>query len=156
MKFNYLDFSVEVLEKDVFAIPSDVEVVERYGFYIVVSPSNGTWIILENKEQLEIFFMFMQYESIEMVLKKNMFLEDVQFVVCQLLGKHFCDVYETRIEDNFALRIYLTNNCNLRCSHCFMYAGNKYENELTENEILEIIKLSNEKGANKLILTGVL
>ena len=42
MKFNYLDFSVEVLEKDVFAIPSDVEVVERYGFYIVVSPSNGT------------------------------------------------------------------------------------------------------------------
>lgn len=78
---------------------------------------------------------------------------DVEKVVNELEGKHFCEKMEP-MENTFTLRVYLTNNCNLRCSHCFMYADHCLENELTYEEIIELLKESREANCEKVIFTG--
>lgn len=154
MLFTYLDYSIEVEEDAIFNILNKIEVIERYGYFIVLAPKNGSWLVLESSEHMKIFEQFKVGASMKEVLCNNESFEDVQFVVCQIKGRHFEDIYEKGIEDYFSLRIYLTNNCNLRCTHCFMYAGKQYENELSCAEVLKIIDTSFEQGANKLILTG--
>lgn len=154
MLFTYLNYSIELDESTLFAIPSTIDIIERYGYYIVLSPENGSWIIIENLNQMSIFEMFKNGSPISEVINNNKNFDDIQYVICQIKGRHLEDIYVKKIEDYFSLRIYLTNNCNLRCSHCFMYAGQQYEDELSCSEVLEIIDASHKNGANKLILTG--
>ena len=154
MDFSYLDYSVMVPDDYVFNIPDDIEIINRYGYYIVLSPKNGSWLVLESENHIKIFKAIMAGNTIADIKNESIKNDDLQFVVSQIKGRHFEDVYERGIEDYFSLRIYLTNNCNLRCTHCFMYAGDKFNNELTVKEVLDIINISYEHGANKLILTG--
>lgn len=74
-------------------------------------------------------------------------------VLDEIKGRHF---YECMLpnDDRFSLRIYLTNACNLRCRHCFMYAGKAFRNELSYTEILHILKYSAANGCSEVIFTG--
>ena len=50
--------------------------------------------------------------------------------------------------------IRLTKQCNLKCRHCYANAGQKYDNELSLEEIQALIKGISDLGAFRLFLTG--
>lgn len=50
--------------------------------------------------------------------------------------------------------IYLTNECNLRCKHCYMFAGVKNEDELTTNEIYKLLGDFSNSGGKVVTFTG--
>lgn len=52
------------------------------------------------------------------------------------------------------LWIAVTNICNLRCSHCLIKSGLKYESELTKAEIFKIIDDAIELGVKRIAFTG--
>lgn len=48
----------------------------------------------------------------------------------------------------------ITNRCPLRCLHCFNNSGNELENELTTQQVLNILKEHSELGTQKILITG--
>jgi len=52
------------------------------------------------------------------------------------------------------LFLYITNSCNLRCKHCYMYSGNAYSNELSLDQWKEIIKSYIDNKGKEIIFCG--
>jgi len=50
--------------------------------------------------------------------------------------------------------LHLTQECNLRCKHCFFSSGLPYEDELSEKDISSIMKEFSLLGGESLIITG--
>lgn len=48
----------------------------------------------------------------------------------------------------------LTNECNLRCKHCYAYAGERLENELTYEEIKRLLRALHDAGTMEIELSG--
>lgn len=144
---------LEVPPEKIYSIPKDIIAKTYSGFLIIISPNNGNWIVLESQAQIEIFKLLMNGASVGEVLNSNFGRDDLHYVLCQIEGRNF--EYKILADDNnFSLRLYLTNACNLRCRHCFVYAGNAYANELSTAEIKNLITTCRQNGAVKLILTG--
>lgn len=144
---NYLDKK--------YNLPKDIVFKTYKNFGILISISNANWIIFENQEQIEIYKSLSDGSSVGECLEKFFNnRDDLINIVTQIEGKHFNEKIDIDNEDAFALRIYMTNECNLRCTHCFMYAGKKQELELSVDEIKFILIESCKYGCNKLILTG--
>lgn len=137
-----------------YRFPSDVIGESYSGYLLLISPSNGNWIVLDNEEQVYIAKQLQKGLSAQRIIEQNpeISIEDLHSVIKEIEGKHFCERMEAN--DDFVLRIYLTNKCNLRCKHCFMYASTELENEISFEEILEILSLSRKNGCSKVIFTG--
>ena len=63
---------------------------------------------------------------------------------------------EEPIEDIHKLiHINLTNNCNLRCAHCYMAAGKSEDVHLDADRVVEIIEKINEiNGTYDIVISG--
>ena len=146
--------SLDIPPEKRYHLPQDLSVKMYSGFALLISPENGNWIVLENQVQIDIYKALMNGKSVGEVsedFKQN--ANEIHSVLRQIEGRHF-EFKISADENNFALRIYLTNACNLRCRHCFVYAGTAHSEELSLEEIENLITSCHEDGANKLILTG--
>ncbi|MBQ7561744.1 MAG: radical SAM protein [Synergistaceae bacterium] len=123
---------------------------------LVISPDSGKWIVLDSQSQINIFKAFMNGMNLSEVLEKfSSEINEVKSVVTQIEGRGMAQKYLLPDdEESFNLRLYLTNNCNLRCNHCFMYASSALENELTFDEICSLLENARRYGCRKIILTG--
>lgn len=54
----------------------------------------------------------------------------------------------------YQLAFELTNNCQLKCKHCYNEAGMKRKGELDSTEIIDIMRQFRELGGTSLLLTG--
>lgn len=156
MKLDISGQSVKLSPSKVYCFPNDITPKYVDGFLLLISPSNGNWIVVDNQSQADIVKELMHKQSIEKVIKKFNLIEDdenLQYILKQIEGKHFGETMLTD-ENSFVLRIYVTNKCDLRCRHCFMYAGDSVENELSFQEIIDIIRASKAMGCEKIILSG--
>ena len=54
----------------------------------------------------------------------------------------------------YQLALELTNDCQLRCKHCYNEAGMKRKGELDSAEIIDIMRQFRELGGTSLLLTG--
>lgn len=52
------------------------------------------------------------------------------------------------------LTIYLTNQCNLSCGYCMFASGSPMPDELTTEEILDLVKQGVDMGIQEIVLTG--
>ena len=146
-----------VLSKNkIYHIPSSIEIISHRGKYIILSVEEGKWIVA-TKEQLPIFNSLASGMSVGALIDKYIEQEaTVLNFLSEIEGRHFEGVspYGDNIVDRFALRIYLTRKCNMRCPHCFIEAGEAKEKELTYDEIISLIDKSVDNGCYKIILTG--
>ena len=149
---NHREVSISMTQK--YDLPLIVKTIESHGKYIILAPDFGQWIVLENKLQCDMFYLLKEGHTIGEVLYQSKSQKDWQYLIEEIEGRHFFRVDEIEPERNFTLRIYLTKRCNLRCPHCFVYAGSASGNELTFPEISTLIKESVANGCNKIILTG--
>lgn len=145
---------VEVNPDKVYSFPADVTAVPYEGCLLLITPENGNWIVIENQVQADMAKMLSQKVPLRRVHEAFPENEaDLEHVVGELEGRHFCERIDSE-EDDFTLRIYLTNACNLRCRHCFMYAAHSLEHELTYEEIIDLLDKSRANHCSKVIFTG--
>lgn len=154
MKVEYLNYSCEIDDDKVYSLPDDIVIRKYHNYLLYISPKNGNWIVLENDIQQDIIKRLIDGETITSICTEfSQNANDINYVLAQIEGRHFEYEY-IGDDDAFNLRIYLTNSCNLRCFHCFMYADKAFSDELSVDEIIMIIEESAKAGAQKLILTG--
>ena len=139
-----------------YIFPENLCPVSYGGFMLVIAPDSGKWIVLDSQSQINIFKSFMNGMNLCEVLEKfSSEINEVKSVVTQIEGRGIAQKYLLPdYEEYFTLRLYLTNSCNLRCSHCFMYASSALENELDFDEVCSLLENSRRYGCRKLILTG--
>ena len=154
MQLKISERSVIIPESKKYLFPDDIFVRMYDAFAIIISPQNGNWIVLETQEQIDIFKLLLAGKPIRQILERfSNNLNDIYKVIQQVEGRSFDNRFDFE-EKDFSLRIYMTNKCNLRCKHCFVYASEAHTDELTGTEITDLIKKCNAANCNKLILTG--
>ncbi|OPX85536.1 MAG: Anaerobic sulfatase-maturating enzyme [Pelotomaculum sp. PtaB.Bin104] len=123
---------------------------------LIIAVDMANWLFLKNYEQEKIFDLLMKL-SIEDVLThledSDLSMDDLLYVLTELEAKQF----ETRKHKDQRLKslnLYLTNKCNLRCKHCYMFAGTPLENELQSNEVFALLRAFRQYGGCNLILSG--
>lgn len=139
-----------------YSFPDNLSIVRRKGVILVISVDTAKWIVLKNEDQLS-FFELLRRMPLGAAL--NAFsgqYEDAQQVVIQLEARNFEDknVHSCIYNDVKTLQLYLTNACNLRCPHCYMFAGSKSKNELSTKEVFSVIDGYKGQGGERVTLTG--
>ena len=138
----------------VYSFPEQLHIESILGLYVIVSPLTANWIVLENEEQLN-FFKLLQTNNLETALKSfkgNQ--KDAHAVVIQIEAKQFEKKDVRPANYSGVMQFHLTNACNMKCPHCYMYAGKKKEKELTTEEIYKVIDLFKESGGEQITFTG--
>lgn len=121
----------ETIEKEIdlnkrYNFPSPIRIISYKNMYLVISVLTAKWIVLKNKEQLYFFNLLNKALIGQAIEAFNGSDDDWNNVLVQIEAKKFI---ETKIkkssEGKRKLHFYLTNFCNIRCPHCYMFAGKK-------------------------------
>lgn len=129
---------IDVNKKYIF--PNEIDIVNFADKYLIIAPEYANWIVLDTEEQLLVFKYLKRGHTIQDTLSFFLKEGDVNFVVCQIEARQFCNKrIHNSVEDSRCLHLYLTNKCNLLCPHCYMLSGQSNENELTTEQITTLI-----------------
>ena len=147
--------SITIDENKKYIFPKNIKKVYYKDIFLIISPETANWIILQNNAQLR-FFELLKYLDLKSACKKEDFKkEDIIQVLVQIEAKQFCN---TKVLSSTAgkesIHFYLTNACNLRCPHCYMFSDVKKENELTTEEICLFLEKYKENNGHKVVFSG--
>lgn len=139
--------------KKQYIFPQNISIVRYDSKILVIAVETGNWIVLENESQLE-FYNLLNENTLEKSLElfKGEQNDAIQTVI-QLEARRFENQKVSKTETK-KLMIYLTNECNMSCPHCYMYAGFKKEDELTCVEIINALKEFKKDGIQKITFSG--
>ena len=134
----------------VYSYPEEVSVVRHAGKILVIAPLTANWIVLNDESQLNAFYELGE-KSISKVLNSRVYnVEDVREVVTQLEARRFCTKTVVSAPDQFrTMHVYLTNKCNLRCPHCYMFSGKANDNELATGEVQKLCEEYKKQRSNR-------
>lgn len=144
----------ELNPQKIYKFPKNIDIVNYKNKYLIIATDYGKWIVLDNEIQIQIFNKLGK-DSIEHVL--NAFdnnRNDVEEVLKQLEARHFENTNVIRKSDGKGVQLYLTNQCNLRCPHCYMSSGKFEKDELTHNEWIDIIENVYAYGTDRITFSG--
>jgi radical SAM protein with 4Fe4S-binding SPASM domain len=123
---------------------------------LIIAVDSANWVLLQNHEQEKIFDLLMVF-SVEDVLSKledfNLSMDNFLYVLTELEAKQF-ETQKHKVRGLESLNLCLTNKCNLRCKHCYMFSGAPLENELQTSEILDLLRAFRRHGGCALTLSG--
>lgn len=147
--------TLELNPHKVYKMPNPVVTVSIDNKYLAIARETGNWVLLNNDCQLEVFeFLANNHSVAELfeafpVEKKP----DILRVLTELEAKHFEDT-SIKYPQRHGMYIYLTNRCNQRCNHCYMYAGEKLEEELSTEEIEDLLYAFAQHSGEVVTFTG--
>lgn len=146
---------LELNPEKIYKIPNSIFIKNIDSYYLVIATELANWLLLQNEKQLEIFELLLSGKSIAEVLR-NIPADmqgDLLHVLVELEAKKF-ECQEVNYPQEQGMYIYLTNRCNQRCRHCYMYAGEQQEQELTTKEVLKVVRGFAESGGKVITFTG--
>ena len=134
-----------------YSFPEQLVIRKVYETNLVIYTQGCSWLVLSD-EELFVFKQFQCGKSIEEVLSNNN-EKIVLSVLTQIEAKKFehPQIRENNIRNIY---IYLTNNCNLRCRHCYMYSGDRHIQELSLEDWKKIILDFKISGGYGITFTG--
>lgn len=150
------DVEVEIDINKRYLIPENIVEKSVDGKILVISVESGNWLVLKNNFQKQIFDQ-LKIKSIEETInyleENNMSEEELIEVLTELEAKQFENI-SVKYPEKSGICIYLTNKCNLRCQHCYMYAGEKSSDELKTDEIFDLLTEYRKFGGKVVTFTG--
>lgn len=138
------------------------------GYHIIIAPDYPNWVVLDNQEY-EIFRILSKNTIIDGL---NMYYaafpgnteDDCVLAFTNFLAKiEECQFYEDAVSEEEEpvetikkkVHITMTNNCNMRCPHCFVSAGMVEKQELNVEKILTVIgKIEKINGPTDIVVSG--
>lgn len=147
----------EVVEREIdlsktYSLPREICIVEYKNVYLAIYTKGVLWIVLQNDEELTIFNLIRNGVNLENLFE-NYSEEAVLNVVMQIEAKKF-DSPRINEFDEKTVYIYLTNNCNQRCRHCYMYAGDIKVEEVNFEKWIPVLNTLAEAGCEGVTFTG--
>ena len=143
-----------ISEDTKFTLPVKIKKVIYRGKMLVISPETANWIILENEEQWQFFQLLTSFDLGNALKQFNGAYDNAQYTVTQIVAKHFDNQIVKPKNNGGSMQMYLTNECNMRCPHCYMFAGLKKDRELSTKEIFDIISSFKKHGGNNIVFSG--
>jgi radical SAM protein with 4Fe4S-binding SPASM domain len=149
---------LELDPQKIYNMPTPIFIESIDGKYLVISRDTANWILLHNNQQLKMFSLLNEGASIANLFtsfsnSKEDVNNDILQVLTELEAKQFENTKILFPQEN-GMYIYLTNKCNQKCHHCYMYAGNAETDELSTKEIQQILYEFSVAGGNAVTFTG--
>lgn len=146
------DREAEVDISRVYHFPDEIVIKKYDDIFLVIYTEGILWLVLENEDELNAFQLLKEGNSIEETLQKAD--EDaVVSVITQIEAKGFeHPIKNENIDRN--IYIYLTNNCNQRCRHCYMFAGEVEFKELSNDQWIWVLDDYKKNGGEGVTFTG--
>lgn len=148
-------YKIDLSKKYIF--PEEIKIVRHKEIILVIAPEYACWVVLKSEEQLNILNYLRSDHSIKEALNTGWFNHsDINYVVTMIEARRFYqkDVHSSTNNEQM-LHLYLTNKCNLSCPHCYMYSGQANTEELTTDEIINLlINFKKETGGQNITISG--
>lgn len=145
---------IELSTDKVYTLPT-LRLIQHKDYYLAIATDLARWLVLKNDKQLHILNALIDGSSIEDVLDKfRNSQEDVLDVLTQIEATGIETLQKKSIFSNTRLHLHLTNQCNLRCPHCYMASGVAFDDELTTKEIKDLCANFRSVGGTHVSLTG--
>jgi len=146
----------ELTENTILDLPQNLFYNRINNYLLVISQNTANWIGLFNKEQERIFRLLCENNTLGQISELTNSEEDFNFVISQIIDRNFTSTQSIKFNapQNEGLYIYLTNDCNLACTHCYMYSGKPKINELDKEEWFKVIKNAKDNGISAITFTG--
>jgi pyruvate-formate lyase-activating enzyme len=136
----------------IFDISPNNHVIEHNGYWLVVHPEKVKWLVFTQQEY-QVYKFFSEGYSISAALQ--IFSEEhVVRVATEIIAKDFLSQNEIVTSAELDLFIYLTNRCNLRCVHCYMFSGEIEKEELPLAGWLTVIEDYAAIGGKAITFSG--
>lgn len=149
-------FEVELTEDTILDLPENLFYYETSGGLLVIDKNAANWIVLFNSAQKNIFDMLLQKFTIGEIYKHEGSEDDLNFTISQIVDRKFQKnqniIFNSPKDEG--LYIYLTNQCNLSCNHCYMFSGKPNSDELKKEDWLSVINNFKENGGKSITFTG--
>ena len=130
----------EINKNKEYHFPIITKVVRFDNKILVIATEYANWIVLDSTEQLSVLEFLKQGHTIQDCFLNSFKEDDINYVVCQIEARQLCNKQvHSSVEDERSMHLYLTNKCNLFCPHCYMYSGQKTQEELTTEQIKKLI-----------------
>lgn len=137
-----------------FALPSKMVNVRHANKILVVSPETANWIVLQNEEQLS-FLELLSHNRLGEALKHfSGSYDNAKAVVTQIIARKFENQKVHFKHESGTMQFYLTNGCNMRCPHCYMFAGVKKNIELSTKEVFTVLEKFRNSGGKVIVFSG--
>ena len=138
-------------------LPIDISVSCVKDKFLVVAPKKGTYIVLDSI-QLEFLRFLMKGNTLRELLNSKSynieFYPKLQDLLIQFEVRNFYESYQPNKRTQLTARLYLTNECNLKCIHCYRYSGENEKNELSFYEWKEILRKLKDNGIKDISISG--
>lgn len=147
--------SMELDPQKIYDLPKFTCVEEIDGVYLIISPDTANWVIAHNINQLEIYNQLASGKRVIDVIQncRKEMLGNVMHILTEIEAKRFENKL-INLPQEHGLYMYLTNRCNQRCNHCYMYAGEKKEYELSTEEVEKVLLNFSNHGGKVVTFTG--
>lgn len=148
--------SVKIKPSDCLILPNSLTVKEVDDKFVVLSPETGNWIVLDNEAEVAMLSEINGKPIGDVMDCEN--VESVRKVITMILAREFAGInksivpkYELKMD---GMQIYLTHGCNLRCKHCYMYAGKTSSNEMTIEQWKAVLQVFKDNGGRNVTMSG--
>lgn len=146
---------LELNPHKIYKMPNPVIVESVDSYFLAIARDTANWILLKNERQLEIFNCLSSGKCVLDLF--NSFSQetygDIYAVLVELEAKRFENTIIQHPQEH-GMYMYLTNRCNQRCRHCYMYAGESNTAELSTEEIHDILERFSQSGGEVVAFTG--
>lgn len=148
--------------------PSYLVEKEIDGFHIIIAPDYPNWLILDDKE-FNVYKILKQktiidglntyYEKYPGNTEDSCLTAFTEFLTkvedCQFYADSFSADEEPIERIKKKIHITLTNDCNMRCPHCFVSAGIVSHRELDVEKILSVVQaIEKINGPSEIVVSG--
>ena len=141
--------------------PDEIQYLRYEGRIVAVAVNTANWLVLHTDSEMS-FLESLRYgktvgevlHSLQEATDKQLFLK----LLSAIMARRFAGLDEAPepeyVQGYKMLNIYLTNACNLSCTHCFMKAGKKLKNELNADEWIRVLDEFAQAGGKSVTITG--
>ena len=158
MDYQNKTIEIEVDENTIIELPNNLFRKDIHSNTLIIAKEQANWIVLFNEQQRYIFNLINERLSIGAIYTRlnDADWNDFNFVVSQIFDRNF--IKQKKYFNHSLLEgmyIYLTNKCNLRCKHCFMFSGRNHQSsELSINDWMSVIDNFRDTGGKSITFTG--
>lgn len=141
--------------------PDDIQYLRYEGRILAVAVNTANWLVLHTDSEM-LFLESLRcgktvgevMSSLKEATDKQLFLK----LLSAIMARRFAGLNglpePEYVQGYKMLNIYLTNACNLSCTHCFMKAGKKLEHELNANDWIRVLDEFAQAGGKSVTFTG--
>jgi len=153
--------SREISLGDILHFPFDIQYILYSGVILAVAVETANWLVLKDEHVKAYLEALREGKTVGEVLnqidgdkERNVFLK----LLSAIMARQFAGLDEAPdpvfVEGYKMLNIYLTNACNLACTHCFMKAGKRLDHELQTEDWIRVLNEFADAGGTSITITG--